>query len=91
MFTYYDLTGKEQKIQCKKNSFATTYCQVPFVYNLSNTEKIILHKANGEEMKLDKLELEDQVSQSIFNRNGEIKRVEVFINDNFALSNHFAL
>ncbi len=78
-FIYYDLDGKEQKINCKKNSFAMTYCQVPFVYNLSNTEKIVVHKTNGEEVILDKLELKEEVSQSIFNRNGEIIGVEVFL------------
>lgn len=78
-FIYYDLDGKEQKINCKKNSLAMTYCQVPFVYNLSNTEKIVVHKTNGEEVILDKLELKEEVSQSIFNRNGEIIGVEVFL------------
>ena len=81
-FIYYDLDGKEQKINCKKNSFATTYCQVPFVYNLSNTEQIVVHKTNEEEVILDKLELKEEVSQSIFNRNGEIKGVEVFLDSN---------
>jgi hypothetical protein len=91
MFTYYDLTGKEQKIHCRKNSFAITYCQVPFIYNLSNTEKIVVHKANEEVIKLDNLELKEEVSQSIFNRKGEIKKVEVFINDNLALSKSLAI
>lgn len=81
-FIYYDLDGKEQKINCKKNSLVMTYCQVPFVYNLSNTEKIVVHKTNGEEVILDKLELKEEVSQSIFNRNGEIIRVEVFLDSN---------
>ena len=42
IFNYYDLTGKEQIINCKKNSFAITYCQVPFIYKLSDTEKLIV-------------------------------------------------
>ena len=91
IFTYYDLNGKEQKINCKKNSFAITYCQVPFIYNLSNTEKIVVHKADEEVIKLDNLELKEEVSQSIFNRKGEIKRVEVFINDSLALSKSLAI
>ena len=91
IFTYYDLNGKEQKINCKKNSFAITYCQVPFIYNLSNTEKIVVHKANEEVIKLDNLEIKEEVSQSIFNRKGEIKRVEVFVNDNLALSKSLAI
>jgi hypothetical protein len=42
-------------------------------------------------IKLDNLELKEEVSQSIFNRKGEIKRVEVFINDSLALSKSLAI
>ena len=79
IFTYYDLTGKEQNINCKKNSFAITYCQVPFIFNLSDTEKIVVFNEDGEEIKLNNLELEEKLSQSIFNREGKIRQVEVFI------------
>ncbi|HSL89128.1 MAG TPA: hypothetical protein VK870_07495, partial [Ignavibacteriaceae bacterium] len=79
IFTYNDLNGKEQKINCKKNSFVITYCQVPFIYKLSDTQKIVVHKKSGEVNDLNSLEISEDFSQSIFNRNGSIDRVEVFI------------
>ena len=80
-FNYYDLTGKEKKIHCGKNSFAITYCQVPFIFKLSDTTKIIVFKEDGEEIKLNHLEFEEKISQSIFTRSGKINKVEVFINN----------
>lgn len=87
IFTYYDLSGEEKKINCKKNSFAITYCQVPFIFNLSDTAKIVVFNEDGEEIKLNNLELEEKLSQSIFQRKGEISRVEVFISKDLLSSN----
>ena len=82
LFTYYDLTGKEQNIICQKNSFAITYCQVPFVFKLSNKTKIVVFKEEGEEIQFNNLELEEKISELIFKRTGEINKVEVFITKN---------
>ena len=82
MFTYFDFTGKEQNINCKKDSFAITYCQVPFVFKLSEAIKMVVIKENGEEIQFKNLELDEKTSQLIFKRTGEIKRVEVFVNKN---------
>lgn len=79
LFTYHDLTVKEQNIICQKNSFAITYCQVPFVFKLSNKTKIIVFKEEGEEIQFNSLELDEKISQLIFKRTGEINKVEVFI------------
>jgi hypothetical protein len=87
IFTYYDLKGQEQKINCKKNSFAITYCQAPFIYKLSERENVVIHKENGEVIKLDNLELDEELSRSIFQREGEISRVEVFISKDLLSSN----
>lgn len=79
LLTYSDLNLHEQNINCKGNSLAITYCQVPFIYNLSDTEKIVIHKKDGEEITLGSLEIGEDFSQSIFSRDGSIDRVEVFI------------
>lgn len=82
IFTYYDINGKVQKINCSKNSFAITYCQTPFIFRLSNSEKIIVYTENNKVITLDSLEIEEKLSHLIFNRTGKINRVEVFINQN---------
>lgn len=83
VFIYYDLNGKEQKINISKNSLAITICQVPFIYKLSDTEKIVIHKKNGEVIKLDSLEIGKDFSKSIFNRDGSIERIEVYLRKDF--------
>jgi hypothetical protein len=81
IFTYYDLIGKEQYLNCQKNSLAITYCQVPFIFKLANQTKTVVFKEDGTEIKFNNLEVEEEFSQSIFKRTGEINRVEVFINN----------
>jgi hypothetical protein len=83
IFTYYDLAGNDQSINCKKNSFAITYCQVPFIYKLSDIKQINVHKINGEVIEINGLEIPEELSQSIFNRKGEIKKVEIFFDHKF--------
>jgi hypothetical protein len=80
-FTFCDLNGKESEIICKKKSFVITYCQVPFIYKISNTPKIVVLKETGEMNSSENLELEEKFSQSIFNREGKIKQVEVYIDN----------
>ncbi|MCU0342611.1 MAG: hypothetical protein MUF28_02175 [Ignavibacterium sp.] len=82
VFTYFDFAGKEQNINCKKDSFAITYCQVPFVFKLSEEAKVVVIKENGEEIQFKNLALDEKTSQLIFKRTGEINRVEVFVNKN---------
>ena len=81
IFTYYDLIGKERNLNCKKNSLAITYCQVPFIFKLADQTKIVVFKEDGIEIKFNNLEVEEEFSQSIFKRSGEINRVEVFIDN----------
>lgn len=78
-FIYYDLSGIEQKIKCSKESIAFTFCQVPFIYKLSVDSKIIVRMQNEELINIDKLELGESLSQSIFSREGKIKQVEIFL------------
>ncbi len=77
-FVYYDLSGNEQKIKCGKNSIAFTFCQVPFTYKLSNTNKIIVYLNDDKQVSINGLEIEENLSQSIFNREGKIRQIEVF-------------
>jgi len=76
-YNYFNSKGKEQTIQLKKGSLAFTYCQVPFIYSLSKSSKINVVKSNGENIKNKNLELNKEISSSIFKRLHEIDRVEV--------------
>jgi hypothetical protein len=78
-FVYYELSGTEQKIECGKNSIAFTYCQVPFIYRLSTSTKIIAHLQDDKSISINGLELDESLSQSIFSRDGKLRKVEVFL------------
>jgi hypothetical protein len=80
-YKYYDLNGKEQRINCPKNSFAITICQVPFVFALSDKENLVIHKKDGEKILYSNLELDEKLSNHIFKRDGEISLIEVYLND----------
>lgn len=79
IFSYYDLNGIEQSFRCDSNSFVFTYCQVPFIYKLSDTSEVIIHKKDKKQIISKKLEIEENISQQIFNRSGVISRVEILI------------
>jgi hypothetical protein len=78
-YFYYDLSSTKQKIKCNKKSIAFTFCQVPFTYSLSNTNSFIVHTKDDKKMSINGLEFGESLSQSIFNREGKIKRIEVFL------------
>ena len=77
-FEFYDTIGKKQIIQVPKDSLAFTYCQVPIIYTKSGESKLCLYKKeNTGVMNSFELSLED--SQSIFNRDGVIDKIEVYM------------
>lgn len=74
-FNYYDVNGQEQLLKTDENSLAFTFCQVPFVYQLGNENKTVIHLTNGEIVETDEAELPLQLSQEIFNRSHKVKSV----------------
>ncbi|MCF8435581.1 MAG: hypothetical protein K9G57_01950 [Ignavibacteriales bacterium] len=81
IFRYFDYNSEQQIIKCPKNSLAFTYCQVPFIYHLSDTDKIVVWDNNEKEIKLAGLEFSEEISQSIFVREGNIKKIEIFLSE----------
>ena len=76
-FSYFDVAGNPQSIILKKGELAFTYCQVPVVYHLSTSPKIILHYVEDSKQTIlgDTLDLSN--AARIFSRQGEIQRIEV--------------
>ncbi|MBE2280192.1 MAG: hypothetical protein IAE91_07365 [Ignavibacteriaceae bacterium] len=79
IFEYLDVQGNERQILCKKGSLAFTLCQVPVIFRFSNSNGISVQKVSGEILKIDGLELNEELCNSIFLRNGNILSVEVEI------------
>jgi len=76
-FIYYDVHVNKNNLTIPANSLAFTYCQVPFVYSQSDESKITVHKKNNEQIELNTLILDENLSNSIFTRDGNIEKITV--------------
>jgi hypothetical protein len=72
--------GSIEQIHLKKNSLAFTTCQVPVIYTINNSSKIVLNYINGETKTFDSLELNKEESKKIVQRTNEISVIEVYLN-----------
>jgi hypothetical protein len=79
--TFILVDGSKKQIHLKKNSLAFTTCQVPVIYKIHPTSKIVLNYKNGETKTFDSLELNQEESNKIFHRTNEISLVEVYLNE----------
>ena len=78
-FSYFDLQGRQQKIELPAGSLAFTYCQVPVIYRQGKGTGLQLIETDGtvREQASSTLSLDD--SASIFRRRGKIVRIEVAV------------
>lgn len=79
-FSYHDLKGEERSLQLEKDSLAFTYCQVPVIYHLSDREQIEIHFSDGGRQEISALKLGPDYSMQVFNREGTIAQLEVWLN-----------
>lgn len=80
VFVYLDLNGEEQEVPLSKGSLAFTYCQVPFVYSLSNSNTLVVRFADGTSETYSALSLSLELSNEILNRTNKIVKIEVSFN-----------
>lgn len=73
------LDGELKDIKLEKNNLCFTYGQVPVVYKLSDQEKMKVYYANGRQEIFKDNCLDSMNSKLIFERKGEIQKIEVFI------------
>jgi hypothetical protein len=74
------VNGTKISIDLPAESLAFTFCQVPIIYKLSTSNKIEVEYFDGKKETFDSYSLSEEVSTKVFERTGEIKLVEVFIN-----------
>jgi len=77
-FEYININGETEKMQLKENQLAFTFCQVPIIYNFNQKSKACILLNDGNVEINNQNSLNTKYSQSIFERKGEIKKVEVF-------------
>jgi hypothetical protein len=77
LFRYINPEGIGKQIKLKSKQLAFTICQVPVVYQISDSEKISIHLANEEMVHLDGNVLDNPNSRKIFSRSGEILQLNI--------------
>ncbi|MCX6121235.1 MAG: hypothetical protein NTX44_06410 [Ignavibacteriales bacterium] len=88
LYHYYNTDGIKKSINLKKGTLAFTFCQVPIIYYISSDQKICITQKDGNIKEIRELVLDEHLSTSIFNRIGEIQRIDVFISPIVTLKNN---
>ena len=68
-------------ITVSEDSLCFSICQVPVLYHLSDKNRVVIELQNGSTNTFDGLKLDRQTSEKIFQRNGEISNVTVYLKD----------
>ena len=80
-FYYYDLAKVKQELFVSPGSMAFTYCQVPIVYTLADEQRIHIEFQDGSNETIMGNRLPKELSSSIFKRDGEVRKLEVFVRE----------
>lgn len=78
-FEFFDINGRNRRISLTTNQIGFTFCLVPFIYTFSSKDKIIVEYQDGSTEEMRGKTLNNRISSLIFNRSGQIDRVEVLI------------
>lgn len=78
-FTYYGVSGKAYQAALPAGSMAFTLCQTLVIYQHAEQPYVKVHMYSGVTETYDELLLPAAISASIFERRGEIARIEVGI------------
>jgi hypothetical protein len=85
-FRFYDLAGNARQINLPAGSLAFTYCQVPVVYSLAQTNSVRVFVENAPAIRVQELVLDAGTSRRMFERAGRISRIVVSLAGNEILA-----
>jgi hypothetical protein len=78
-FRYVDINHEVQNISLVEGSLAFTYCQIPIIYHIAESNRIEIYKG-GSVSTIDALYLNHDLSTEVFSRSGKITRINVYLN-----------
>jgi hypothetical protein len=78
-FSFINISKEKQEVLVPKESLCFTYCQVPIVYTISEEDRLSVQFNNGNTRTFETLSLDKKTSDEIFNRYGEILKIQVQI------------
>ncbi|NTV76192.1 MAG: hypothetical protein HGA66_18565, partial [Holophaga sp.] len=77
VFRYVDLEGRSRTLDLPTGSLAYTLCQVPVVARGGGTPGLRVLLADGSFRTFPGLTLDHATSRAVFDRTGELERIEV--------------
>ena len=78
-FSFTSIEGKKETILVEEDQLAFTYCQVPIIYRVAESNGVTIHHNNDKMVEQQSNQLSSSQTQSIFSRSGDITRIEVNI------------
>ena len=78
-FKYSNVNQERCAILLNKESLGFTYCQIPIIYTLSDSEKITVQFTNGSSQDFIGSTLDVLMSKKVFDRTGEIEQINVSV------------
>ena len=76
---YIDLNGQPVSLLLPAQSLLFTYCQVPVIYTLASEAQLVVAMADGTRYSQQQSMLPASISQSIWNRTGQVTSITVNI------------
>jgi len=83
VFSYIDIHQNKHQLELEANSLAFTYCQIPVVYKLSDAEALKLTFVDATTENISTLQLDQEFSNKVFQRTGEITKIEVSLTSKY--------
>ena len=74
-----NIDRKQHRIELDKNSLCFTFCQIPVIYQLADRNELQVDFSDGSSKSFDNLSLDSEISQSIFQRTGDVTSMTVSI------------
>ena len=78
-FKYRNLSGGIEELVLEKDSLCFTYGQIPVVYKKGTKTGLTVSFHNAPDFVSDHMQLNSEISQSIFERRGEVQKIVVMI------------
>ena len=78
-FSYTNVNKQAKYIELQPNSLCFTYCQIPIIYKLSNSENLEVVFNDNKRLVFDSLSMDIETSKSIFERHGIINKITVSV------------
>ncbi|MEJ6786381.1 MAG: hypothetical protein ACKVLH_00475 [Bacteroidia bacterium] len=77
VFNYVDINLQNNKVEMETGSICFTYCQVPVIYTMADSNKLAVSYSDGSIKDFDNLTLDSATSSQIFERIGEVQQITI--------------